>query len=217
MNSKYETMDSKSIDKDIIQNRMDFIQKSREDKNLEIIELELNSADQIYNNMDPSPFYERELNNNADQYIFSAVEEVPLRKKMLLVIYARIDKELTEKKENVVKDAIHMHFERKAKSLERQMRKKTKTVGYSTILGFIFLGFCLAASYWLTVNAGDNSFSQVLGQGLAVIGWVVLWNPVEYLVFDRWEPRKEIRLCKKISKTDIEIIPISRESDENNK
>ncbi|WNY24671.1 hypothetical protein [Methanolapillus millepedarum] len=208
MEERYNKMKTDPIEESVIQSRLEKIKAARENPDIEVIEIELGSIEQIYNHMDPSPFYDKELDFNAEQYILSSVEEIPLKKEALLVIYVQT-KKLTEKRETILKDSIHRHFERKFKSLDRQAHKKTRRVGYSAIFGIAFLGLCLTLSYKLTTQTAADSYYQILGQGLVVIGWVALWDPTEYFLFDWWDPRKEIAECKKISKIAIEVIPVN--------
>ncbi|MDV0447272.1 hypothetical protein MsAg5_11520 [Methanosarcinaceae archaeon Ag5] len=208
MEERYNKMKTDPIEDLVIQSRLEKIKRARENPDIEVIEIELSSVEQVYNHMDPSPFYDKELDANAEQYLLSALDEIPLKKEAMLVIYVQT-KKLTEKKETILKDSIHRHFERKAKSLDRQAHKKTKRVTYSAIFGIIFLGLCLTISYKLTTQTSPESYYQILGQGLVVIGWVALWDPTEYFLFDWWEPRKEIAECKKISKIAIEVIPVN--------
>ena len=59
----------------------------REQNGKLLIELELHSIMQIFNSFDPAPFHEKELDANAEVYIYNTVGEFPLKKPLELMIY----------------------------------------------------------------------------------------------------------------------------------
>ena len=44
-----------------------------------MIELELHTAMQLFNSFDPAPFHEKELDREAEEYIYNTVGEFPLK------------------------------------------------------------------------------------------------------------------------------------------
>jgi hypothetical protein len=55
------------------------------------IEIRINRLQQLFNSLDPSPFRERDLDRNAEEYILGSAEELPLEKALRLVIYLPAD------------------------------------------------------------------------------------------------------------------------------
>jgi hypothetical protein len=51
------------------------------------IEIELKSLMQIFNSFDPAPFHEKELDANAEVYIYNSVAEFSLKKPLELIIH----------------------------------------------------------------------------------------------------------------------------------
>lgn len=47
---------------------------------------------------------------------------------------------------------------------------------------------------WITTPVG-----QVVGEGLLILSWVVLWRPAELLLFERWESRHERQVLERLS------------------
>ena len=52
-----------------------------------MIELELNSLRQLFDSFDPAPFHEKELDPDAEEYIYNAVDEFPLKKPLEIMIH----------------------------------------------------------------------------------------------------------------------------------
>lgn len=191
---------------EVIQSRLNEIRQAQEDPKKTVIELKVASVENIYNPMDPAPYDEKELNATVEQYIFTPAEEAPRKNDLMLAVFIPSE-DLTAGTEKNLTSAIQNHFHRKAGSLEKHARKRTKTFLKNAVFGLVFLGICLTISYHLTHFSTGTDFYQILSQGFVVIGWVALWNPAEYLLFKRWEPRREIAVCKKISLMEIRIIP----------
>ena len=55
------------------------------------IEISLNRLPQLFNSLDPSPFHERDLDQDAEDYIISSAEEIGLQRPIALVIHLPAD------------------------------------------------------------------------------------------------------------------------------
>ena len=51
------------------------------------IELNLREIGQLFNTMDPAPFPEKDLDGDAEEFIFSWVQEFPLEEPVVLVVH----------------------------------------------------------------------------------------------------------------------------------
>jgi hypothetical protein len=55
------------------------------------IEIRLGRPQQLFNSFDPSPFHERDLDEDAEAYIVDSVDEFPLQKRLRLIIQLPAD------------------------------------------------------------------------------------------------------------------------------
>ena len=55
------------------------------------IEISLNRLSQLFNSLDPSPFHERDLDQDAEDYIIGSAEEVSQHRPLRLVIHLPAD------------------------------------------------------------------------------------------------------------------------------
>ena len=53
----------------------------------EVFEVRLREFNQLFNSMDPSPFHERDLDRDAEQFILSWAQEYPLHTPLKLVVH----------------------------------------------------------------------------------------------------------------------------------
>jgi hypothetical protein len=52
------------------------------------IEIHLNELSQLFNSMDPSPFHEKDLDDDAEEFIVSWAQEYPVRDPIILLIFS---------------------------------------------------------------------------------------------------------------------------------
>ena len=55
------------------------------------IEISLNRLSQLFNSLDPSPFHERDLDQDAEDYIISSAEEIGLQRPIALIVHLPAD------------------------------------------------------------------------------------------------------------------------------
>jgi hypothetical protein len=58
------------------------------------IEINLKRLPQLFNSLDPSPFHERDLDREAEDYIVGSAEEAPRQRPLALVIHLPADQML---------------------------------------------------------------------------------------------------------------------------
>jgi hypothetical protein len=55
------------------------------------IEINLSRLAQLFNSLDPSPFHERDLDRDAEEYIIGSAEEIPRQRQLRLVVHLPAD------------------------------------------------------------------------------------------------------------------------------
>jgi len=86
------------------------------------IEIYLENLDQLFNSMDPSPFHEKDLDEDAEEFILSWAEEYPVHDPIVLVVHLRRYPTDTDPQQ-VVERAVHNHFAYKARLNRLQFRR----------------------------------------------------------------------------------------------
>ena len=56
-----------------------------------LVELKISKVMQLYNTLDPAPFYEKELDPDAEEYLYSWFEEIPFEQKVRIIIYLPVE------------------------------------------------------------------------------------------------------------------------------
>src|SRR5215475_4775972 len=73
------------------------------------IELNLRDVNQLFNTMDPSPFNERDLDHDAEEFIVSWARELPLADPAVLVIHLAVLPQDRDA-QKIIQDGIHHYF-----------------------------------------------------------------------------------------------------------
>jgi hypothetical protein len=153
--------------------------------------------------MDPSPFHERDLDHDAEEFIVSWAQEFPRRDPVSLVI--DVNKLPAHgDAQQLVERAVQNYFAYRAdlKGLEfRHLLKEGRT---SLIIGLAFLGTCLLASELLRRQEPISLF-MIARQGLIITGWVAMWRPMEIFLYKWWPLLRKRRLYQKLSQMRVEV------------
>src|SRR5271163_3052352 len=85
------------------------------------IEISLNRLPQLFNSLDPSPFHERDLDQDAEEYIIGSAEEISRQRPLVLVIHLPRD-QMPETGAPELDAAIHNYFAYRETHERRRLR-----------------------------------------------------------------------------------------------
>ena len=166
------------------------------------IELNLQKMQQLFNSMDPSPFHERDLDEDAEEFIVSWAQEHPIHLPLKLVVHLHEPYD-PEKARQLITESIHHYFEHKEALNRREFRQLMRVGWISLLVGLGFLAVCIFAAQALAPRFGE--LQALVHEGLVIIGWVAMWRPLEIYLY-RWWPILEFgRVYRKLSKIPIEV------------
>lgn len=167
-----------------------------------LIEIKLNQIRQLFNSLDPSPFLERDLDDNAETYIVQSVGEFPLKTDLKLVFY--LPEEAREEAKQLLPEALHHYFDYRKEAEAKRLHSIWRQGRISLALGLCFLFVCLSLSE-LVSRWGENTFLHFLEEGLSIGGWVAMWRPIEILLYEWWPIRRAQKIFEKLSRLSIEV------------
>ena len=179
-------------------------QSSSDDSGLEAkIEINLTRLSQLFNSFDPSPFHERDLDHDAEEYIVNSAEEIPRQRALCLVIHLPAD-QLPNVGSNDLGEAIHNYFDYRKTNEQRRLRLLFRDGRIALITGIAFL-FCCVLLREVAFSFGNGTASRIIGEGMLIIGWVAMWRPLEIFLYE-WVPvRRRCRTLEKLAKMRVAI------------
>jgi len=153
-----------------------------------------------YNPHDNAPLYKRQLNTELEQYILNSIRASKRNTKLIFKITYR-NEEDAEFAEPLVY-AIRRHFaESKAitiTSFENFKRRAFKLLLVSLAVVTISHG---VLPFLLTGE--QNTIHDGLSNSLDVFSWVILWKPIDKLIF-YWNPfLKDISMYDRLEKAEV--------------
>jgi len=163
------------------------------------IEIRVTHPQQLFNSLDPSPFYERDLDEDAEAYIVDSADEFPLTRALRLIIYLPADPRLGQLDFG---HAIHNYFTYRADEAWRRLRFFFRDGRRSFMVGLAFLFVCIAVRQ-LVLALGHGLTAQIVDEGLYIVGWVAMWRPLEIFLYD-WRPlQHRARLFAKLARIPV--------------
>jgi uncharacterized membrane protein (DUF485 family) len=187
---------------DLPQNGTEALYREREGKLL--IELELHSMMQMFNTFDPAPFHEKELDENAEVYIYNIVGEFPLKKSLEIVIYIP-PFEFNRETERTLKEAIKNHFKYKKVLTDLDLRRLLQRGRRNLTIAVIFLFLCLLMIRLLSTFE-TGLLKTMLSEGFTIIGWVAMWEPINVFLYGWWPIVQKRNIYRKILDTDVSVL-----------
>jgi len=169
------------------------------------VEISLNRLSQLFNSLDPSPFRERDLDQNAEDYIIGSVEEISHHRPLRLVIHLPAD-QVPEPDALSLADAVHNFFAYREAHERRRLRLLLRDGRIALVIGLAFL-FCCVALREVIFSFAHNAASDIFGEGLLIIGWVAMWRPLEIFLYE-WVPiRRRCQILRTLATIPVTIRP----------
>jgi hypothetical protein len=170
--------------------------------NCEIIEVRVTELRQLFNAIDPSPFHDRDLDPKADEFIAGWASDV--RASATLALLVHVEKEPDDPDAvNVLREAVHQHFGRKAEATRRRLRALLQRGRTSLAIGLVFLGATSWLANMIPIAGGD--FRIVLRESLIIGGWVAMWRPMEVFLYDWWPLREEAKALDRLAAMPVQL------------
>jgi len=171
----------------------------------QVIEVHVSELGQIFNSMDPSPFHEKDLDDDAEQFIVGWAKELPRDAPLALCVY--LDKpSVTPEMATALRDAVHAFFQRQSEASRQRLRQLFRVGRTSLLIGLVFLALCLLASHRVAKLWAGSGLAAVVRESLLIGGWVAMWRPLEIFLYDWWPIRNDRRLYGRLSRMPVRIV-----------
>lgn len=172
-------------------------------KEANFIELKLREVTQLFNSMDPSPFHEKDLDHDAEEFIVSWAQEFPIKSSLELKIY--LDQKIDSSVTQTLERAIHNYFAYRYKIKNREFKYLLRQARQTLLISMFFLAFCLVTGNLLE-NQSTGMWADIIHEGLTIAGWVALWKPIQLYLYDWWPVYHERNIYQKLSQIRIHVI-----------
>ncbi len=167
------------------------------------IELSLREVAQLFNTMDPSPFHEKDLDHDAEEFIVNWAQEFHRHEPVDLVLHLE---KLPEGRHIArdVQEAVHHYFDYRARLNRMEFKRLMKQGRMSLLVGVGFLLVCFGVIEVFGLK-GPGTFHKFAAEGLTIAGWVAMWKPMEIYLYDWWPLRRRGEIFEKLSRMPVEL------------
>ena len=156
---------------------------------------------EYFNLNDPAPLYKRQLSHQFQHYIMTSIESA----KRYSAFYYKItcknesDKQYAE----AFVYAIKRHFSAK-KLIRIEQFEKFKRRSYALLFASLTVVMICYGLVPLILTSNEG-FHSALRNGLDIFSWVILWQPIDKLIF-QWNPHlKEISIMHRLANAEVII------------
>jgi hypothetical protein len=143
------------------------------------VRVHVRSLAQMFNELDPSPFWDRDLDAAAAQFIEDEFREKLSAHTWHLDVHVLDGAELATD----LQAAVEHYYERLAGSARLKLRENLRVAQFALLGGIAIFLACMTIRQLLS----GMSASRFINEGLVVLAWLALWRPTEALVYG-WVP-----------------------------
>lgn len=179
------------------------ILRSRRSADSHHIQIRLRDINQLFNTMDPSPFYEKDLDDDAEQFLVGWAQEFPRGDPLILTIRL-CQGPSSQIPDPKIEEAVQHYFSYRAGLIRMEFHRLMRDGRLSLIIGLVFLFACLTSGS-LLLQHGPPALERVASEGLTIFGWVAMWRPLEIYLYDWWPVRRRWKIYEKMSHVKVEI------------
>jgi len=166
-----------------------------------LIELRLNNVGQLFNTMDPSPFHERDLDHDAEEFILSWAREHQRDSDLRIKVVLRQPEDAEAAR--LVKESIQHYFEYRARIASQDLGGLFREGRASLLIGLLFLAVTLVLR---DLTPTGSRWSEFVREGLMICGWVGLWKPIDIHLYRWWPLQAHGRLLSRLSRCPVEVV-----------
>jgi hypothetical protein len=171
-----------------------------EEKNTYLIEVSLDSYDDVYDDWDASPFKKRDIEDEFNDFVVNSSQDIPFNFEISILLYLPAAKR-DELKEQTLISAYKNYY---AYALER-LNKSINTL-YKRILSYLMLSVFMLGLGYFFFRGAKSIVTSIIHEGIFIGGWVFLWEFFTNIFITRRELQEEYKTIKRLYKSEVIFI-----------
>lgn len=178
------------------------MERYRKENGYYCIDVSFHEFKQLYDGRDPSPFYERDLDEDLVRYLVMSCEEIGRDKTKKIVMTEDPSSNKTKHKDDFVM-ALHHYFEHEVRATENELKHLFKQGRTSLLFALVFLIICVFLA--MRFVGEETVFHKAISEGLIITGWVALWKPINIFLYEWWPFNRKKKVYTTLSSIKIEF------------
>ncbi|MFZ1990497.1 MAG: hypothetical protein WAW96_12085 [Alphaproteobacteria bacterium] len=170
------------------------------------IELRVEEISQLFDNLDPFPFRERDLDKDAEAYIVGWARELPRRQPLSIIVHLPRD-EAETRQAGLLGEAMKGYFANRAEAAQLELKELYRVGRRSLYIGVCVLAACLLLGQIVSGRLGTGYLGRFVEESLVILGWVANWKPMEIMLYD-WLPiKRRLDLYRRLARAEVGLKP----------
>lgn len=169
-----------------------------------VIEVRLSEVAQLFNSLDPSPFHERDLDQDAEEYIVGWARELRANAPLRIIVHLP-EVEARKAEERRLSTALANYFAERALMQQRDLNELFRVGRRYLLIGVPVLVLCLIGSQLARTRLGTGPVASAIAESLVLLGWVANWKPIETFLYDWWPLKRRRDLYRRLASAAVEI------------
>ena len=175
----------------------------RQENDTYCIDIYLTSILQLFDRRDPSPFKEKDLDEDFSRYLILSMNELRDAKKVKLAIKMP-EHHPAFLKEKDIEEALYTYYSFEEENSRSDMVMLFRQGRHALLIGLSFLSL-FYIGYFFTKDA-HSWLIGLIAEGFHVLGWVAMWKPINIFLYEWWPIRDRINLMGRLQKLKVEIV-----------
>lgn len=164
------------------------------------VSVRVRNLTQLFNSLDASPFWDRDLDEHAAAFIEEEFSENRSAASWHLHVHASEGEDLAQD----LQPALEHYYTRMAHSAALRMREELR-LGQLALLGGLAIFLFVMSVRGILDRLLHGGASRLLDEGLIILAWLALWRPAESLVYG-WVPLyRKRRLYQRLAAVQITV------------
>jgi hypothetical protein len=168
------------------------------------IQIRVDEVSQLFNTLDPFPFHERDLDDDAEEYIVGWARELPRDQTLRIIVHVPRPEAESDTARRL-EESLQRFFAYRADVVGRDLNELFRVGRASLLIGLAVLGLCLAAGHFVTGRFGTGYLGRFVEEGLIIVGWVANWKPLEIFLYDWWPLTRRRNLYRRLAQAKVSV------------
>lgn len=164
------------------------------------VSIRVRNLTQMFNSLDPSPFWDRDLDRQAAEFIEEEFSDKRAARRWHLRVHASEGGALAAD----LRSAVARYYQRLASSARHRQREQMR-LGQLSLLGGGLIFLLSMSVREALARLLPHGTSWLIDEGLIILAWLALWRPTESLVYG-WVPLfRQRRLYERLAAMRVSV------------
>jgi hypothetical protein len=171
-----------------------------------LIEIRVDEVAQLFHTLDPSPFREKDLDQEAEEYIVSWARELPGKRPIRIAVHIPAGTAQTMDSREL-NEAFSRYFVGRAVAVQHDLNELFRVGRRSLAIGIPILVACLVLAHLAAGYLVETPFKRLVEESFLILGWVANWRPLEIFLYDWWPLAHRRDLYRRLAAAAVELKP----------